>query len=918
MSFISKLAAQRWKFLQALDDNEGDINLDIFEDFYPDQAHFIFELLQNAEDAEATEAVFLLTRTSCIFEHNGKRAFTESDVKAITGIHNSTKNNAPDQIGKFGIGFKSVFVYTITPIIHSKEFSFKISKLVHPEPIKGDPQIGSKTRFEIPFNNPRKSAEEAYAETKAALTGLAETTLLFLSNLESISWEIDKKVSGEVRRFRYSDNHIEIMKKADGETKPSSHFLRFSNSAEGVDKQHVSIAFKLGFISDTNEFDSQRALAQQLKIVPVDPGRVAVFFPAQKEASGLRFHLHAPFVPELSRASIKKTPANDPLFKQLAELTTASLHSIRDLNLLTGEFLGVLPNPHDTLPSQYEPIRSAIVDKMNKESLTPTHSGSYAPASRLLQGDASFKELLEPEDIEYLIDYDDVPFQWAIGATQKNSEVDRFLSGLAITEWDIDQFMELLWNKTYFKSSGPPNNMTRAQLMAWLAAKPDEWQQKIYALFRANVYAWSESERNYALDCLKRMHIVRLSNGMYSKGSECFFPGHGVEHDDALPRVAKGVYTSGENRAEQEEARKLLEEIGVREAGETEQVEAILKLRYSYEAEIPDEKQHLKDLNRFIALLEKKPDAAALFANFYIFKGADGQWRSPSGIYIDSPFRETGLSAYYDAFGPDEGRTALADSYKKARLHREKFLIFAEAVGVQFRLELKEASCDENPAAEHLVFDAQGNWSITYGINQDYTIEGLTSHLIRKDVALSRLIWRTLCDMRDSDWLLAKYRKNSHYPVRTAASQLVCILRDSDWIPQTDGHFVRPSKASRKLLPKGFPCDEDYAWLEAVRFGEEDRNRIEENGRKQETARALWFSDEGALERARRFTSLPQEVQERILVEFQDKQDQALPELGNPKLRAERVEQQAVGIPESEKAMRSVSVGREAVTKAAD
>jgi hypothetical protein len=868
MSFINKLAAQRWKFLEALTANEGDINLDIFEDFYPDQAHFIFELLQNAEDAEATEAAFLLTRTSCFFEHNGKRAFTESDVRAITGIHNSTKSKAPDQIGKFGIGFKSVFVYTITPIIYSKDFSFKISKLVQPESIKGDPKIGDKTRFELPFNHPRKRAEDAYAEVEAGLVELAETTLLFLSNLESISWQIDKKASGEVRRVRHSENHIEITKKADGETKASSHFLRFSNSVEGLGKQHVSIAFELDFLPDVTEFDPLQALAKQLKIVPADPGRVAVFFPAGKEASGLRLHLHAPFVPELSRASIKKTPANDPLFKQLADLAAASLHNIRDLHLLTEEFLGVLPNPHDSMPSQYEPIRSAIIEEMNNESLTPTHSGSYAPAKRLLQGSASVKELLSPEDTEFLIDYDDAPFQWAIGATQMDSNVDRFLSGLAITEWDIDQYMELLWNKTYFKSSGPPHNITKEQLMAWLAAKPDEWHQKMYALLHAHIHAWSESERNNALDCLSRLHIVRLSNGEYGKGSDCYFPGNVTERDDALPRVAEGVYTSGENRAEQEEARKLLEEIGVREAGEADQVQAILKQRYSYDAEIPDEKKHLKDIKRFIALVEKKPDAAALFADSYIFKCADGQWRRPNGVYIDFPFLETGLSAYYDALGPGGGRMALSDSYRKSRTLREKFLMFAGGVGVQFQLEIKDVSCEENPAVEQLI-DGQGNWSVIYGINQDYTIEGLTSLLTRNDEALSRLIWRTLCDRRDSDWLLAKYRKNSHYPVKTAASHLVCILRDSDWVPQTDGRFVRPSQASRKLLPKGFPCDEGYEWLEAVRFGEEDRNRIEVNWQKQDTAKSLWFSDEGALERAWRFTSLPQEVQERILAEFQ-------------------------------------------------
>ena len=59
--FLHQLMEQRRKFLDGLDANQGDINLDIFEDFYPDQAHFVFELLQNAEDAEASEAVFTLT-----------------------------------------------------------------------------------------------------------------------------------------------------------------------------------------------------------------------------------------------------------------------------------------------------------------------------------------------------------------------------------------------------------------------------------------------------------------------------------------------------------------------------------------------------------------------------------------------------------------------------------------------------------------------------------------------------------------------------------------------------------------------------------------------------------------------------------------------------------------------------------------
>lgn len=185
MSVIEVIADQRRKFLDGLDANEGDINLDIFEDFYPDKAHFIFELLQNAEDAEATEATFALTPKQCTFEHNGKRKFTENDVRSITGIHNSTKNKSTDQIGKFGIGFKSVFVYTLTPSVYSDQFAFQILRLVLPEQLDIDANIGDLTRFVLPFNNPKKQAQTAYQEIKAGLEGLS----LFSAHLKCLIFD---------------------------------------------------------------------------------------------------------------------------------------------------------------------------------------------------------------------------------------------------------------------------------------------------------------------------------------------------------------------------------------------------------------------------------------------------------------------------------------------------------------------------------------------------------------------------------------------------------------------------------------------------------------------------------------------------------------------------------------------------------
>ena len=48
-------------------------------DKYSDQAHFIYELLQNADDVLATKAKFVLDTSGLAFIHNGKINFSISD-----------------------------------------------------------------------------------------------------------------------------------------------------------------------------------------------------------------------------------------------------------------------------------------------------------------------------------------------------------------------------------------------------------------------------------------------------------------------------------------------------------------------------------------------------------------------------------------------------------------------------------------------------------------------------------------------------------------------------------------------------------------------------------------------------------------------------------------------------------------------
>lgn len=173
MSFIEEVRQANKPLADVLNNDRFSGIRKIVEELYPDRAHFIFELLQNAEDASATRVEFRLSRDKLIFAHDGQ-SFTKDDVWGITNIGKGTKSEDQDKIGQFGVGFKAVFAYSETPSIWSPTFNFKISDLVLPTEIP--PRNGSDraTIFEFPFNNPKKSPEAAFAETADGLNALSE------------------------------------------------------------------------------------------------------------------------------------------------------------------------------------------------------------------------------------------------------------------------------------------------------------------------------------------------------------------------------------------------------------------------------------------------------------------------------------------------------------------------------------------------------------------------------------------------------------------------------------------------------------------------------------------------------------------------------------------------------------------------
>lgn len=245
---------------------------------YPDEAHFIYELLQNAEDAQATEVEFSIRKSKLVFAHNGTRQFDADDVEAITNIAHSTKKDNYVQAGKFGIGFKSVYAFTDTPSIYCDSICFKIEKLLLPteiEPLKG--KKDGWTEFHFPFNSPKISSTDAKQKIKQGLLEIENTTLLFLDNICSIVYTLEDETKNQVIKT-VDGNVISSTVYSGGKRKAFSTWKRFSRIATLHGKKiSVDLAFPM-------EYDKEN----KLKFVP-GSDKVCITFMAKNEKSNLRF-----------------------------------------------------------------------------------------------------------------------------------------------------------------------------------------------------------------------------------------------------------------------------------------------------------------------------------------------------------------------------------------------------------------------------------------------------------------------------------------------------------------------------------------------------------------------------------------------------------------------------------------------------
>lgn len=816
---LDELIRKRQNFLTTIAENDAEELFTILTDLYPDTAHFIYELLQNAEDMDASTVRFILDEDRIDFEHNGtKRDFQLNDIEAITNIGaNKHKKDDPTSIGKFGIGFKSVFAYTATPEIHSGDYHFKIVRQMLPvfdevENIPtSDPEGVSWTKFTFPFNSDRKSKEAAYAESLDGLKKLDYSSILFLRNIQKIEYLLPNGELGYVERIEDASHFVKIICKApDASTEVQTTWLRFQRPVEFTDDKgslkqlHISVAYAL----------EQDANTKKTRIVQVpNGGKVFIYFPTAKEHSGLRFHINAPFASTVARDSVRDCEENKKLIKLIALLIRDSIASIKSLGLLNMSFLDALPNDKDHVPLFYEPILDYVCNAFCQFEYLPAKDGSFVTAHKALQGSASISNLLSKTDIKNVAGIDKT---WILNAPQRNGYADNFIHSLPVEEFTFKDFVQLFTSKN------------RRNTEEFLGSKTSEWLKRFYLLCAdaSQARVLDYTARREFVDCLKKTRFIRGSNGqMYLPTEIYILPKNTTLITKSTPIILQDFVVASASKDETVTRIKLFfqDTLEIQEYGPRIEIQRMLQ---QYDEGFTVDDEYFKALLEFAEYRESYGDI--YFSNYALFLYQD---RDDSELYI-VPANELFLGKAYgnehgELLAPIYGKYCLWDGYFSDDIshytpkERKQFLSFVRSCGISEKLVITGSNVRANPGFK--TYLASDRPYRDTRIEEDYTIPEIQKLLEQNEPKISRIIWDCLerygNTFASTKYTTARYAPNASAPIKRCESTLIYFLKQYAWIPNKEGVLCRPGDVSVSDLAEDFAYSANNPLMVALNFG---------------------------------------------------------------------------------------------------
>lgn len=799
----------------------------LLADRYSDRTHFIYELLQNAEDAIGwrlqlgqdiqRSVAFRLTREALVFRHAGL-PFAEEHVRGICNIGKGTKRHDLTAIGKHGLGFKSVYAYTHHPEIHSGDEHFVIESFVRPRAIPAKTTSDHETLFIFPFDHPDIPSDAAYTEILGRFHQLGLKTLLFLRHITSVQWEAESGDHGqylrESRPLRDGIEHVSLLGQSSRDLEPLEEtwlVLRKAVQHKEEPAGFVEIAFQ---VTPTEGGGSG---ADRITRVPESP--LVVFFPTEKETH-FGFLIQGPYRTTPSRDNVPKDDRwNQHLVRSTAELVVESLEKLRSAGLLSASALDALvvePEKYDSSSqaSMFYPIAKAVIDAIKTSPLIPRFKSGHISANdaRLARA-AGVRNLVSGEQLTQLCG-SPMAVRWVSGdvTRERMARLHEFLAEtLEVEELDAE-------------------SLVRRVNEGFLKAQSDDWIQRFYEFLL-------EQPAVRRQPWFAAKPIVRLSNNTHVLAMDADgAPGAYLPSSrrTGFPTVKKGVCAS-------EGAIKLLKELGLKEPDPVDDVTRNVLPRYTAQADkYPPE--YDDDVERILEAYQT--DSQKRRADL-IDKLREGWWipcknaesneiilgKAEHNTYLPTQKLSKLLSGNSDVWFADRSRPVLQGKLCQAVL---------EACGVSEYLQTNELSKCDLPESELSRIRRQaGLQRSSYGRITDYTIQGLSVALDSISAAdanwqdLSHQLWDCIHDsirhFREA-FLFGEYSWSYSHEARTERipAQFVRMLRKARWLPGKNGAPCRPSELCLADLPEAFQRDANPTFVGLLEFKPDEIRQLAE------------------------------------------------------------------------------------------
>ncbi len=772
-----------------------DIGTLISEQLYSDRTHFIFELLQNAEDALerrfandpnsklARRVKFILYDDRLEFRHFGQ-LFTEDDVKSICDVLKGTKTDDATQIGRFGIGFKSVYAFTSSPRIHSGDEHFIIERYIRPDAITPEPGLAKdETLFVFPFDHEKHLAKEAFAKISKRLRNLGPEILLFLHNIDEIEWVNTESGNGGTYsrklKVKGDSRHISVTSTSRDLLKEEQWLIFRSDVSSVFDNAFVEVAFKL-----VKDAESKKDTIQKLTTSPL-----VAYFPTELDTR-LGFLLQGPFRTTPARDNLlKEDQCNINLVKVAVDFIPHLLKSIKTHGLLSVNFLNTLPlimSDHED--SFFYPIVEAIRLALKTEELLPTASGSFTNAkSARLAENQDIRTLLNQKTLQNMF-LSQSKLKWLSGEinnTDTYALYNYMVYELDITTVDLNIILACLNNE-------------------FLSQQDDKWIMSLYRYFLKQGEYWIIDNHK-----LKGKPIIRLSDNThvepfdYNGTPNAYLP-IAEESKSKTPLVKPSI-------ANNKNAYKFLVRLGLKEVDIVAEVHAIILPRYMRETGTISQRTHKTDIKKIFHAfkLASKEDSEALknklqqtpFILSYNNISKGKEYKRPEETYI-------GTSQLKQYFAGSDEVWFVKKQYEDNAIWLFKQLGVADNVRVSRNLPGPDGQ---------VILRKRHRYHIRGlgGFDPYIEVDGLQNAISLKHKAVSEYIWNTIAIRHATcvEGIIEESPRQdySNSDKREVESDFGKTLRNCMWLPDKKGKFQRPNKLKLEDLPRSFKRDDKLA-----------------------------------------------------------------------------------------------------------